>query len=100
MVETNNASAASTPAAAQKARVTKVGRVVSDKMQKTVVVAVDYPRRHPLYNKTMTRTSRFKAHDEQNDCKVGDIVRIEESRPLSKDKRWVVREIIERAVSV
>ena len=57
----------------------------------------DYPRRHRLYNKVMTRTSRFKAHDENNECKVGDIVRIEESRPLSKDKRWVVRDIVERA---
>lgn len=78
-------------------RVQKVGRVVSDKMQKTIVVAVDYPRRHRLYSKVMTRTSRFKAHDENNECKIGDIVRIEESRPLSKDKRWVLREIIERA---
>ena len=78
-------------------RVQKVGRVVSDKMQKTIVVEVDYPRRHRLYNKVMTRTSRFKAHDETNECKIGDIVRIEESRPLSKDKRWVVRDIVERA---
>jgi small subunit ribosomal protein S17 len=88
-----------TPAKAPQttARLTKVGRVVSDKMQKTVVVAVDYPRRHRLYSKVVTRTSRFKAHDENNECKVGDIVRIEESRPLSKDKRWVVREILQRA---
>ncbi len=78
-------------------RLNKVGRVVSDKMNKTVVVAVDYPRRHPLYNKVMTRTSRFKAHDEHNLCRVGDLVRIEETRPLSKDKRWIVREIIQRA---
>jgi small subunit ribosomal protein S17 len=92
--------AAATAQPAKSARITKVGKVVSDKMQKTIVVAVDYPRRHPLYNKTMTRTSRFKAHDENNDCKIGDIVLIEESRPLSKDKRWVLREIIERAVSV
>jgi small subunit ribosomal protein S17 len=103
MVEETSTSTA--PAAASEqpdknARVTKVGKVVSDKMQKTIVVAVDYPRRHPLYNKTMTRTSRFKAHDENNDCKIGDVVLIEESRPLSKDKRWVLREIIERAVSV
>jgi small subunit ribosomal protein S17 len=102
--ETSTTSTA--PAAAASAqpvksvRITKVGKVVSDKMQKTIVVAVDYPRRHPLYNKTMTRTSRFKAHDENNDCKIGDVVLIEESRPLSKDKRWVLREIIERAVSV
>jgi small subunit ribosomal protein S17 len=88
---------AQSPTIVKRNRVTKVGRVVSDKMQKTVVVSVDYPRRHRLYNKVMTRTSRFKAHDEHNDCKIGDIVRIEESRPLSKDKRWVVREILQRA---
>lgn len=96
-----DASAAAPEAGApmqQKARrLTKVGRVVSDKMQKTVVVEVDYQRRHPIYHKSMTRTSRFKAHDENNDCRIGDTVRIEESRPISKDKHWVVREIIERA---
>lgn len=93
-----SAAAPEAGAAVQKARrLTKVGRVVSDKMQKTVVVAVDYQRRHPIYHKSMTRTSRFKAHDENNECKIGDIVRIEESRPISKDKHWVVREIIERA---
>jgi small subunit ribosomal protein S17 len=81
-------------------RLTKVGRVKSNKMQKTVVVSVDYSRRHRLYSKVMTRTSTFKAHDENNECQVGDLVRIEESRPISKDKRWVVREIIERADSV
>lgn len=96
--QTSSAPGAGTTAEVKKTiRVQKVGRVVSDKMQKTVVVAVDYPRRHRLYNKVMTRTSRFKAHDENNECKIGDLVRIEESRPLSKDKRWVVREIIERA---
>jgi small subunit ribosomal protein S17 len=84
----------------QKPRTQKIGRVVSDKMDKTVVVAVDYVRRHPLYHKRITRTSKFMAHDERNDCKPGDIVRIEESRPLSKHKRWIVREIIERAVQV
>jgi small subunit ribosomal protein S17 len=95
MAETTTAPAAE--AAQKTAKLNKVGRVVSDKMQKTVVVAVDYPRRHRLYSKVMTRTSRFKAHDENNECKVGDLVRIEESRPLSKDKRWVVREILQRA---
>jgi small subunit ribosomal protein S17 len=84
----------------QKPRTQKVGRVVSDKMDKTVVVAVDYVRRHPLYRKRITRTSKYMAHDERNDCKPGDIVRIEETRPLSKHKRWIVREIIERAVQV
>lgn len=84
----------------QKARTYKVGRVVSDKMDKTVVVAVDYVRRHRLYHKRITRTSKFFAHDERNECKPGDIVRIEEARPMSKNKRWIVREIVERAVQV
>ena len=86
--------------AGQKPRVQKVGRVVSDKMDKTVVVAVDYVRRHRLYHKRITRTSKFKAHDENNECKQGDIVRIEETRPMSKEKRWIVREVLERAVQV
>jgi small subunit ribosomal protein S17 len=84
----------------QKPRVQKVGRVVSDKMDKTIVVAVDSVRRHPLYHKRMTRTSKFLAHDENNSCKPGDIVRIEETRPLSKRKRWIVREIVERGVQI
>lgn len=78
-------------------RLTKVGRVVSDKNDKTAVVLVENHRRHPIYNKTMTRTKKFHAHDEKNECKVGDIVRIEESRPFSKKKRWVVRDIIQQA---
>ena len=82
---------------AAKKRVTKVGVVVSDKMDKTVVVAVENRRRHPLYRKTVTRTRKFHAHDELNECATGDVVRIEESRPRSKLKRWVVRDIIERA---
>jgi small subunit ribosomal protein S17 len=69
-------------------------------MDKTVVVAVNYVRRHPLYHKRITRTSKFLAHDENNLAKPGDIVRIEETRPLSKRKRWVVREIVERAVQI
>ena len=81
-------------------RLTKVGRVVSDKMDKTVVVSVDYVRRHPIYHKTIRRTSKFKAHDEQNACQIGDVVLIEETRPLSKTKRWVVRQILERATTV
>ncbi len=84
----------------QTPRTQKIGRVVSDRMEKTVVVAVDSVRRHPLYRKRMTRTSKFMAHDEQNSCHPGDIVRIEETRPLSKHKRWIVREIIERGVQV
>lgn len=84
----------------QPGRTQKVGRVVSDKMDKTVVVAVDYVRRHRLYHKRITRTSKFQAHDERNDCKLGDLVRIEETRPISKNKRWIVREVLERAVQV
>jgi len=84
----------------QSPRTQKVGRVVSDKMEKTVVVAVDYVRRHPLYHKRITRTSKFMAHDEQNECKPGDLVRIEEIKPMSKNKRWVVREVVERGVRV
>lgn len=87
-----------TPARTQKPRTQKIGRVVSDKMQKTVVVAVDTVRRHRLYHKRITRTSKFMAHDEQEQCKTGDLVRIEETRPLSARKRWIVREIIERGV--
>jgi small subunit ribosomal protein S17 len=84
----------------QKRRQMKVGRVVSDKMDKTIIVAVEYTRPHPLYKKAMKRTSKFAAHDEQNECKIGDIVRIEETRPLSKTKRWIVREVIQRRVVV
>jgi small subunit ribosomal protein S17 len=78
----------------------KVGRVVSDKMDKTVIVIVEYTRQHPLYKKAMKRTSKFAAHDEKNECNVGDVVRIEETRPLSKTKRWIVREIIQKRVIV
>jgi small subunit ribosomal protein S17 len=77
-------------------RTQKVGRVVSDKMDKTVVVAVDYLKPHPLYRKIIRKTSKFHAHDEENACKVGDIVRIEETRPLSRTKRWRVVEILQR----
>ncbi len=74
-----------------------VGEVVSDKMDKTVVVAVTRRIRHPLYNKTINRVSKFKAHDEKNECGMGDTVRMVETRPLSKDKRFEVVEIIEKA---
>lgn len=73
------------------------GTVVSDKMQKTVVVAIERRMAHPVYGKMVTRTKRLKAHDEQNAAKAGDTVRIAETRPLSKDKRWRVVEILERA---
>lgn len=81
----------------RKKRHAQVGHVVSSAMQKSVVVAVDRLVRHPLYGKTIRRTSTFVAHDENNDCKVGDKVEIEETRPLSKRKRWIVTQIIEKA---
>jgi len=78
-------------------RKTRIGTVVSDKMDKTVVVAVERTVTHPLYKRTMRRTKKFKAHDEENSCRAGDVVRIMETRPLSKEKRWRVVEIIRRA---
>ena len=78
-------------------RKTRVGVVVSDKMDKTIVVAVRDNVRHPLYSKIVKKTYKLKAHDEANDAKVGDTVRVMETRPLSKDKRWRLVEIMERA---
>jgi small subunit ribosomal protein S17 len=78
-------------------RKVRVGMVVSDKMDKTIVVAVKSRTKHPLYGKIINTTTKFKAHDEQNECKVGDKVRIMETRPLSKEKRWRVVEVVERA---
>ena len=75
-------------------RKTRVGRVVSDRMDKTVVVAVETPRRHPLYKKTMRRAVKYKVHDEGNKCGLDDTVRIEETRPFSRLKRWRVAEVI------
>lgn len=77
-----------------------VGRVVSDKMDKTVVVLVERTQRHPLYGKVIRKRKKFYAHDEENACREGDLVRIVESRPLSRLKRWVVEEILERAEEV
>ncbi len=78
-------------------RKTRVGKVVSDKMDKTIVVTVEDRVAHPLYKKIIKRTYRLKAHDENNECKTGDIVRVMETRPLSKDKRWRLVEIVEKA---
>jgi small subunit ribosomal protein S17 len=78
-------------------RKTRVGVVVSDKMDKTVVVAVRDTFRHPLYGKTQRRLTKYKAHDDANTCGVGDLVRISETRPLSKTKRWRIAEILEKA---
>ena len=88
---------ARTRQALRRARKTRTGRVVSDKMQKTVVVAIERRVPHPVYGKMVRRTKKLKAHDEQNEAKTGDTVRIMETRPLSKDKRWRVVEIVERA---
>lgn len=75
----------------------RVGLVVSDKMDKTVVVLVERRLQHPKYPRIVRRSSRVKAHDAENSCRIGDRVRIEESRPLSRDKRWIVTEIVEKA---
>jgi small subunit ribosomal protein S17 len=85
------------PATDRNARKSRTGLVVSDKMEKTVVVAIERRVPHPVYGKMVTRTKRLKAHDEENSAKVGDTVRIVETRPLSKDKRWRLVEIIDRA---
>jgi small subunit ribosomal protein S17 len=78
-------------------RKTRTGKVVSDKMDKTIVVAVVDNVKHPLYGKIMKRTTKLKAHDENNECQIGDRVKVMETRPLSKDKRWRLVEIIEKA---
>ena len=78
-------------------RKTRIGKVISDKMDKTIVVAVEDKVKHPLYGKIVNRTYKLKAHDENNDCQIGDRVKVMETRPLSKDKRWRLVEIIEKA---
>jgi len=78
-------------------RKTRVGKVVSDKMDKTIVVAIEDNVQHPLYKKIVKRTYKLKAHDENNECNIGDRVKVMETRPLSKDKRWRLVEIIEKA---
>jgi small subunit ribosomal protein S17 len=97
MTEIANAPAKGPGTSGRSARKVRVGLVVSDKMQKTVVVAIERRVPHPVYGKMVTRTTRLKAHDEQNSAKAGDTVRIMETRPMSKDKRWRVVEIVERA---
>ena len=78
-------------------RKTRVGLVTSDKMDKTIVVSVTDNVKHPLYNKIVKRTYKLKAHDENNECRIGDRVKVMETRPLSKDKRWILVEIVEKA---
>jgi small subunit ribosomal protein S17 len=81
-------------------RKVRVGKVVSDKMDKTIVVAVEQSIKHPIYGKTIRRTKKFKAHDENNAAKAGDTVKIMETRPLSKDKNWRLVEVVEKAVII
>ncbi len=78
-------------------RKTRVGKVTSDKMDKTIVVAIENHVKHPLYKKIVKRTYKLKAHDENNECRIGDTVKVMETRPLSKDKRWRLVQIIDRA---
>ena len=78
-------------------RKTRVGKVISDKMDKTVVVAIEDHVQHPLYKKIVKKTYKLKAHDENNECRIGDTVKVMETRPLSKDKRWRLVQIIEKA---
>ena len=78
-------------------RKTRVGKVISDKMDKTIVVAIEDHVKHPLYKKIVKRTYKLKAHDEKNECNIGDTVKVMETRPLSKDKRWRLVEIVEKA---
>jgi small subunit ribosomal protein S17 len=94
VVEPNNAAAKERSGSKRK---TLVGRVVSDKMQKTIVIQIESRKLHPLYKKYITRSKKVKAHDEQNQCAIGDLVRVVESRPMSKDKRWRLVEILEKA---
>ena len=78
-------------------RKTRTGKVISDKMDKTITVAIENHVKHPLYNKIVKKTYKLKAHDENNDCRIGDTVKVMETRPLSKDKRWRLVEIVEKA---
>jgi len=97
MAEMTNTNSSTKAGADRATRKTRTGLVVSDKMQKTVVVEIERRVPHPVYGKMVTRTKRVKAHDEENTAKTGDTVRIAETRPLSKDKRWRVVEIVGRA---
>ena len=96
MENSDNATTTGKPARAARSQKTMVGKVKSDKMQKTVVVGVEKMKQHPLYHKSVRRVYTYKAHDENNECKVGDVVRIIETRPLSAEKRWRVVEILDR----
>ncbi len=84
----------------RKQRKVKIGKVVSDKMDKTIVIAVETQKKHALYGKRIKHTKKFKAHDENNQAKIGDVVKIMETRPLSKDKCWRLVEIVEEGITV
>jgi len=100
-VDTNESSrAGSSEVRAHRHVKTMIGKVTSDKMQKTVVVGVEKRKTHPIYRKSMRKLYTYKAHDENNECKVGDVVRIVETRPISKDKRWRVVEILDRGLDL
>jgi small subunit ribosomal protein S17 len=81
-------------------RKTRIGRVINNRMDKTVVVAVDTPKRFPKYRKTISWAIKYKAHDEKNECRIGDVVRIEETRPLSRHKRWRIAEVITKGEAI
>lgn len=100
MDTSDNNTGGATAASAPRHVKTMVGKVTSDKMQKTVVVGVEKRRRHPIYRKSVRRVCTYKAHDETNECKVGDVVRIVETRPLSKEKRWRVVQILDRGLDL
>jgi small subunit ribosomal protein S17 len=94
---TDTAAAATTPAATRGRRKVRLGTVISDKMDKTIIVQVGSSKAHRLYRKTVQQRTRFKVHDEKNEAGVGDLVRITETRPLSKEKRWRILEVVEKA---
>ena len=98
--ESASTTATETKPEVRKIRLQKVGKVVSSKMNKTIVVEVEYLKPHRLYKKAIRRSTRFKAHDEENTCKVGDTVRIEECRPISKEKTWRLVEIVQKGVQL
>jgi small subunit ribosomal protein S17 len=101
MTEQNTATTQEAPALAKKSRrIQKVGRVVSNKTDKTIVVVVESLKKHRIYKRTFKQTKRFHAHDENNSCQIGDTVRIEESRPISKTKRWRLIEIVKRGSGI
>ncbi|SRR5579884_1237377 len=98
MTQQSNTTTPETPVKSR--RIQKVGRVVSNKMDKTIVVVVESLKKHRIYKRTYKQTKRFHAHDEENTCEIGDLVRIEESRPISKTKRWQLVEIVKRGSGI